>query len=76
MARRHNTISLATPDTSILAGVEVPRCPAGCGQFATRCGCPGSPRADEVRLSGRCGVCGYMLATHCTCPDGPRAGLA
>ena len=75
MARRHNTISLAAADDSILAGVGVPRCAGGCGKLATRCTCPGSPRPDEVRVSGRCGVCGYMLATACTCPDGPRAGL-
>ena len=74
MARKHNTISAATPDTSILAGLQVGRCPGGCGYLATRCGCPGGTRLPA--LAGRCGTCGYMLDTLCTCPGGPRAGLS
>jgi hypothetical protein len=69
MARRHNTVGYPAPDTSVLNGVGVGRCPGGCGYLATRCGCPDRPR---VTLTGRCSVCGYKRATHCTCPGGPR----
>ena len=77
MARKHNTIGQPTADTSILDGVQVGRCPGGCGNLATRCGCPGAPRlpAPPVILTGRCVVCGYKIATHCTCPGGPRGNL-